>query len=378
MENVETKRKIKLKAPIVRVLKILGVILGFVLAIFFFYLYQISIFTNLGYSTKSANFILFNNLKSYVVSVGENKTLNKAFGSKDYDKENLEIYQNIKYVDQENFIKNINTLIKKGYSSSNINMIFAHGNSRDVEEFAKRDKIRYLEEFYSVPYAKLKYYDRYVAYSDETGEDDETTVLIVNLDLDKEDYTDPYIINKFSTTMLVNKHHSLTEDFVPNDLVEISKKYTKEDHLMANKEALDAYMKMSDAATKDGYGIVINSAYRSYQEQVELVEYYRNLYGDNYVSKYVALPGYSEHQTALGFDIGSTTTNVFINSKEYQWMEENAYKYGFILRYPKKYMDITGFNTEPWHYRYVGIEIADYIHEHDMSYEEYYASFLDD
>ena len=65
-------------------------------------------------------------------------------------------------------------------------------------------------------------------------------------------------------------------------------------------------------------------------------------------------------------------------TEEFKWLQDNAYKYGFILRYPKKYMDITGFNTEPWHYRYVGVEIATYIHEHSMSYEEYYASILDD
>lgn len=376
-EEVEKKKKLKLKAPFVTLLKTLGVLCVIAVAIFIFYLYQISIFTDLGYSKESSKFILFNNLKSYVVSVGENKTLNVAFESKYYKKENLEIYQNIKYVDQDNFIKNINALIKKGYSSSNINMIFAHGNSEDVTEFAKRDKVRYLEEFYSLSYAKLNLYDRYIAYSDETGEDDETTVLIVNLDIDKPDYTDPKPVTKFGTDMLVNKHRQLSSEFVPDDLVTISTEYAREDDTMASKVAVDAFIEMSNAAKSEGYGLIINSAYRSYQDQTDLCEYYRNLYGDDYVSRYVAQPGFSEHQTGLGFDIGSTTSNIFLNSKEYGWMEENAYKYGFILRFPKKYVSITGFNTEPWHYRYVGKEIATYIHENDMPYEEYYAMFLD-
>ena len=98
----------------------------------------------------------------------------------------------------------------------------------------------------------------------------------------------------------------------------------------ASKIALDAYKKMSKAAAKEGYSIVINSAYRSYQDQVDLSDFYLKAYGEKYVDKYVAKPGYSEHQTGLAFDIGSRNTNVFQNSKEYTWMEENAYKYGFI------------------------------------------------
>ena len=59
-------------------------------------------------------------------------------------------------------------------------------------------------------------------------------------------------------------------------------------------------------------------------------------------------------------------------------MQDNAYKYGFIMRYPKKYIPYTGINNEPWHYRYVGVKIATYMHENNISFEEYYATFLDD
>ena len=86
---------------------------------------------------------------------------------------------------------------------------------------------------------------------------------------------------------------------------------------------------------------------------------------------------FSEHQTGLAFDIGSRNSNVFVNSKEYLWMLDNAYKYGFILRFPKKYEAITGFRNEPWHFRYVGTKISKYIWEKDITLEEYYALFLD-
>ena len=134
---------------------------------------------------------------------------------------------------------------------------------------------------------------------------------------------------------------------------------------------------MSAQAAKENYQIIINSAYRSYQDQVDLTNFYLKEYGQNYVDKYIAKPGYSEHQTGLSFDIGSRNNNVFANSKEYTWMEENAYKYGFIRRFTKRYESLTGFREEPWHYRYVGIEIATYIYEHNISFEEYWAMFLD-
>lgn len=371
-------KRIRLKAPAKRILKFLGFCFCAFLVVFILYKHEISGLTKIGYSNKASNYILFHGKKKYILSVGENKTLDAAFKSDDYIEENLEKYQNIKYYDQEHIIKNINTLLDKGYSVSNINMILSHGDDSDVTEFSKRDKVKYLEEFYTVSYAKLKYYDRYIAYSDETGEDDEQTVLIVNMDLDKENYVDYKDVDKYSIDMLVNKHRKLSEDFVPDDLGTFSEPYASDDDIQASRVAINAFKKMYNAAEKDGYGIVVNSAYRSYQDQVELCEYYKNLYGENYITKYVAQPGFSEHQTGLGLDIGSKNTNVFIKSKEYKWMQENAYKYGFIMRFPPKYVDITGFNTEPWHYRYVGVEIATYIHEHDMPYEKYYAMFLDD
>ena len=253
----------------------------------------------------------------------------------------------------------------------------AHGNDEAVTKFSKREKIKYLEEFFSVDYAKLDNYDRYVKYSDDTGEDEEDTVLYVNLDMDKDDYADSSCISKFSTDILVNKHRCLSEDFVPDHLITIDEIYASEDDLQCSKVAFDAYKRMSDDASKEGYQLVINSAYRSYQDQVELNELYLKTYGQSYVDKFVAKPGYSEHQTGLAFDIGSRNINVFANSKEFEWMQDNAYKYGFIYRFTKRFETITGFRNEPWHYRYVGEEIADYIYKNNISFEEYWAIFLD-
>lgn len=373
---MKRKKRLKLKRPVAIALKMLMIIIVVFASVFCFYSYQIHGLQNLGYSRKASKNILFSGKKDYIINIGTNDLLNAAFESVNYDENNLDSYSKIEYQNQENIIENINTLIKKGYSNNDISIILAHGTDEDVSEFSKREKVKYLEEFYSISYAKLKYYDRYVEYSRETGEDEEATVLFVNLGMDKEEYTEPNLIDNFSVDMLVNKYNKLSDDFIPNDLIEIESEYRNDDLQMGSRVAVLAFKEMYNAARKDGLGLVINSAYRSYEQQDELCDAYRLLYGDDYVIKYVALPGFSEHQTGLAFDIGSTSSNIFANSKEYEWMLDNAHKYGFILRFSKSGQAVTGFRSEPWHYRYVGKEIATYIYEHGITLEEYYVEFL--
>lgn len=371
------KRKLKLKKPFVIILKIIFIVILVFLGMFLFYSYQVKDVSKLGYDKEASKNILLLGKKDIIKSYEYSDTLNAAFKSKYYKDANLDSYSKIKYQDQKNIIKNINTLIDKGYSNSNISLILAHGNDDDVSEFAKRDKIKYLEEFYSLSYAKLKYHDRYVKYSSETGEDEETTVLFVNLSMDTDDYVNPVKTSAFSIDMLVNKHYKLDEDFVPDDLVEFDQEYCNDEVQEGNREAVVAFKNMYEAAKKEGLGLVINSSYRSYQDQENICNTFKDLYGEGYVTKYVALPGFSEHQTGLAFDIGSTSSKVFAESKEYEWMKENAYKYGFILRFTKANAYITGFRSEPWHYRYVGKKVAKYIYDNNISLEEYYAEFLD-
>ena len=371
-------KSVKLKPKFEGVLKIVGVVLCVFLAIFLFYRKQINDLKKIGYSEKASNTILFSFRKDEVLSYGESKTLNAAFESKFFNEKYIKNYVKIDYVKQDNIIKNINRLIKKGYSNSDINIILSHGTDESVSDFTKRDKVNYLEEFFSLDYAKLENYDRYVEYSDETGENEIDTVIEVNLNLDKEDYVDSELVKEFSVDMLVNKHRYLSEDFEPNDLVEASLDYASEKEIFISRLAYNAFKNMSDAATKDGYGIIINSAYRSFRDQQDISDLYFRYYGQSYVDKYIAKPGYSEHQTGLAIDVGSKTTSVFANSKENNWMLDNAYKYGFIQRYTKRDENLTGFRYEAWHYRYVGKEIAKYCHDHNnMSLEEYFVIFLD-
>ncbi len=367
------RKRLKLKEPFISIGRIGGIILAIILAAFLFYRYEIHTIKRLGYSEKASQFILFNFKKSYVKSVHYSDTLNAAFESESYNEKYLKYYAQIDYYKGDLLIPCINSLIEKKYSVSEINVILKHGSLEDVRDFAKRDKVVYLDEYFEYSFARIRLYDRYLAYSDESGENAYNTIVYVNLGIDKEEYNEPYLVTEFSKDMLVNKHFSLNKSFVPNNLVTVSSEDSVDEGIKLNGEAYRAFKQMKSDMNKEGLDVLINEGYRSYSDQEELCDYYRNLYGDNYVSKYVALPGFSEHQTGLAIDLSSTSTRTFSNSKEYKWMLDNSYRYGFILRYDSRLITETQFNSEPWHFRYVGSEISNYLHEHYMSYEEYYA-----
>ena len=312
------------------------------------------------------------------MDIGENKTLNAAFESDDYLEDNLDNYVKIDYQEGKHLISNINKLLDKGYSVNEVNLIISRGDDESVSEFAKRDKVKYIEEFLSVDFAKLENLDRYVAYQEKENDDAETTVLYVNMDFDKEDYVDPLVIDDFDDYVLVNKHRQLSSEYVPDDLVTIDDEYVKADEdVEIERNVAKAFYDMAEAASEEGLELMVSSGYRSYKDQEEITNTYLELYGQNYVDNYVAKPGFSEHQTAMSLDIASKSVDTFVESNEYGWMMDNAYKYGFILRYPKSKEDITGYKCEAWHYRYVGKKIAKYIKEHNITYDEYYVMFLD-
>ena len=177
--------------------------------------------------------------------------------------------------------------------------------------------------------------------------------------------------------MLVNKYNKLPEAYEPENVTNIPLTYAYSDN-KTSQEALEYYKKMHDAAKQQGINLVISSAYRSYQEQKETYDTYERIKGDD-VETYAARPGHSEHQTGLAFDILTlgVTIEKFDQTKEFEWLRDNSYKYGFILRYPKDKENITGYDYESWHYRYVGEKAAKIIHDENITFEEYYAYYVE-
>ncbi len=201
--------------------------------------------------------------------------------------------------------------------------------------------------------------------------------------------------------ILVNKDNPIDLDYVPENLV-ITDQNSGNFHRYINpnlkpmvvnrvKEAFDILKE--NAYRDESLSIIIDSGYRSSEYQREIMkrtinDYYlefRKIYDDitsykmacEKAKKYVALPGYSEHQTGLAIDIACFRNGIYndqiINSKEAKWMDENASKYGFILRYPNNKEEITGYNYEPWHFRYVGYPKSEEFYDGNwITLEEYH------
>ena len=226
----------------------------------------------------------------------------------------------------------------------------------------------------------MDYLDRYVSYKEKNPDlSDEKIVLYVNMGLDNDYYTNTKETKYLNTTyILVNKYNSLPSDYVPKDLASISKKYSIGGMELV-KEARDAFENMAGDAAKEKLKIVAMSSYRSYQYQVDLYNKYVKTDGKEAADTYSARAGFSEHQSGLCLDVydGEISYTSFEKTNEFKWMQKNAYKYGFILRFPKDKTNETGYKYESWHYRYVGVDAATYIYENNISFEEYYVRFIE-
>ena len=177
--------------------------------------------------------------------------------------------------------------------------------------------------------------------------------------------------------ILVNRENRLSENYVPNNLIEIKSRflnYAEDDNLEST--ASEALNRMFNAAMEDGISLVGVSGYRSYDMQRRLYDTRMIREGEAQTRSYTAEAGASEHQTGLAIDILSDEYSVldegFENTRAFKWLNENCYKYGFILRYLKGKEDITGYNYEPWHFRYIGNEEAAMeIMNRGLTFEEY-------
>ncbi len=250
------------------------------------------------------------------------------------------------------------------------------------EEIKKEEKPKELEksiENNNIDNFILDNKERYISYKELHPEyTDDQIVLYVNIGLDKEFYTDiKESPHQNEITILVNKNYSLSENYEPENLQQINSKYTSKKLLMV-KEAAEAFEEMAEAAKNEGYRVRGMSSYRDYKYQKDLYARYSKADGQAKADTYSARPGHSEHQTGLAIDVDNANLSYtsFGKTKDFTWMKENSYKYGYILRYTEENKWITGYNNEPWHYRYVGKDIAKYIYENNISYEEYYFTFL--
>ena len=189
------------------------------------------------------------------------------------------------------------------------------------------------------------------------------------------------ILNPENVLSLVNKELTLPGTYEPEDLTTPDVKFSFGNAVVPKrylrKEAASALELLFNAAEKDEIYLYAVSGYRGYHTQETIFNSEVNKKGEEVANETVAVPGQSEHQTGLAMDISSESNNFLLTESfgstiEGQWVKKNAHKYGFIIRYPKGKEDLTGYQYEPWHLRYVGKKIATIIYEHDLTLEEYF------
>ena len=184
--------------------------------------------------------------------------------------------------------------------------------------------------------------------------------------------------------ILVNKNNPLDSNYIPVSLTITDQNENNfHNYVDANLKPRVAslifpfILIMQEEAKKQGFNIIVDSGYRSYEYQLKIYEDIVKKKGKCHADKFVALPGTSEHQTGLAIDIayikdGIYTDDVKETDDEFIWLSKNAHKFGFILRYPKDKENITGYSFEPWHFRFVGIPLSEYLYKNNLTLEEYH------
>ena len=248
------------------------------------------------------------------------------------------------------------------------------------EEKLLQEKLEILNNVdQKINYFNYNNIDRYIEYKKKNKKlSNKKIVLYVNINLDKEPYKDAkettYLYKNY---ILLNKYNLVSKSYKPKNLVQVSTEYAKE-NILLTEETKNQFILMAEAAKKENLTLYAISGYRDYTYQKNLYNNYYSIDG-NKANEYSSKPGHSEHHTGLAIDISNKTTSYeeFDKTEEFKWMQENAHKYGFILRYPEDKTNETLYQYEPWHYRYVGIKISTYIKKHNISFEEYYVKHIE-
>ncbi|MBE6156827.1 MAG: D-alanyl-D-alanine carboxypeptidase family protein [Firmicutes bacterium] len=325
------------------------------------------------YYSKEAIQVIKENKLSDVYKSDYSKTLDKMLQSNNFNIEYIEEYINIEYLNIDGFINNINTYLKIGYNAQEINNIFklSEKNQSKLLKLAKKDFSKYID----IKNFNIDNLDRYDDYLKKTEKDIQTVVTYVNINLDKEFYTDSTLVeNSNDLTVIVNKYHHVDKEFVPKDLVTL---FDTTRGAKMVRPAAEAYKLFIEAAKEDGITLESTTAYRSYSFQNTLYTNYVAQDGVEAADTYSARPGSSEHQLGLAVDLNDPNViGARLDEKDYQWVLKNSYKYGFIVRYTEAGVPITGYMEEPWHIRYLGVELATKVYESGLTYEEYYDLYM--
>lgn len=348
------KRKLKLKNIGLMFVFLCIIAYGSISLINYLNPYKEEVFLNKGYSTSEVEFIL---------------------SLDDIEKDKLIESGKVEYIIKQYTIEHYTELMNLGYLDDEITTILGYNNEL-ITYITTHAKIENLNEWINQSNFIQARFDRYLAYySENTTLTFKNIIERVNTNRDYAYYTNVQSTDtSLNELLLVNKYYQLDQSYVPDNLVSVSPYGS----VRMVKVAAEAFIDLCDAAKDEGYTIIGISGYRSYSTQENLYNRYLKKDPQWLVDTYSARPGFSEHQSGLAIDVSSNNQDIltFEMSNSFKWMKDNAHLYGFILRYQKGKEDISGYKYEPWHYRYVGKEIAATLYSTGMTYDEYAALYL--
>ena len=304
------------------------------------------------------------------------KTLEYVLINNLYDEAYLDEYSDIEYNDNKNFANILTTFLPLGYSGKEINYIFKLSN-KNIEKLSKSEYID-ITNYYNISNFNVDNIDRYNQYYESNNYSYQDVVTYVNINLDLKAYSvTKEVEDPNNLLVLVNKYNFLPNNYKPEDLTYVPGAYGN--NVPMREVIKEPFLELQKAAEEEkGIKLKPTTAFRDQNFQKTLYNNYVAKDGVDAADTYSARPGFSEHQTGLAIDLKNTliSSSTRLNDSDYEWLKENAYKYGFIIRYPKEKIDITGYQFENWHIRYVGLEAAKIIYENNLSLEEYIDLFI--
>lgn len=291
------------------------------------------------------------------------------------------IFYSIKFIKDYNYKKTYDyKLLSAGYSEEEVKVIKDKFSNDKIDILLKEKYDKNVVSFIKEKYFIYNNLSKYMEYKKKNKNDTYTHVVsIINTEadvewLDNEKETD----TSKGNLMLVNRLYGLSKDYEPEDIIDVPVSISYSG-VKISKSILENIEELIEAGKEAGYTFVLSDGYRSYEVQKKMFESYKNSYGYEEADRNVARPGHSEYQTGISFQI-VPYNKVFDKpreSTEYLWLKDNAYKYGFIFRYPEDKKDITLFDSYTWRLRYVGTDAASIIENEKICFEEYYAYFVD-
>lgn len=271
-------------------------------------------------------------------------------------------------------------MIQLGYTKEEYDTLKSSLKDDELNSLLSKKYNKNILVFIKEKYFIFKKLDDYISYMDKNKKlTAKEVVKIINTStnvewIDEERDTDA----SKGELMLVNRLYGLSSSYEPEDIVKVPEHYAYSGKKIS-QSILNNIIELIDKAKESGYTLVVSAGYRSYKEQEDIYNSYKDSVGLSETDRLVARPGHSEYQTGLSVEIvpyNKVIEDVTTN-EEYIWLNNNAHLYGFIFRFTKEFEDITKFDASSWRLRYVGVDAAKKIYDEKISFEEYYAYYVD-